>query len=130
MFVDNTKTVYVHQYKITVFEQANESYRALRTELVEEVPWNLANTFEQIKRQLIKQNRDLPNPAAYLALSKSNYPAGDAVAHHQTAADATHRAGGGVDAGRVRAGRDRHLRDVALRNRLIGGIRNHQFFLA
>jgi hypothetical protein len=74
LFIDNTRTVYVHQYKITVFGQASESYRAIRTELVEEMPWSLANTFEQIKRQLIQKNRDLPNPAAYLALSKSNYP--------------------------------------------------------
>ena len=74
LFINNTKTVYVHQYKITVFEQANESYRAIRTELLEEMQWSLANTFEHIKRDLIKRNRHLPNPAAYLALSRSHYP--------------------------------------------------------
>ena len=74
LFINNTKTIYVHQYKITVFNQANEAYRAIRTELVEEVQWSLVNTFEHVKRQLISRNQDLPNPAAYLALSKSHYP--------------------------------------------------------
>ena len=74
LFINHTKTIYVHRYKITVFNQANEAFRAIRTELVEEVTWSLANTFEQVKRQLIQQNQDLPNPAAYLALSKSQYP--------------------------------------------------------
>ena len=74
LFVNNTRTIYVHQYKITVFTQANESYRAIRTELLEERPWSLVNTFEHIKRQLISRNQKLPNPAAYLALSRSHYP--------------------------------------------------------
>lgn len=74
LFIDRSKTVYVHRYKLTVFNQANESYRAIHTELLEEVPWSLTNTFEQIKKGLIVRNQDLPNPAAYLALAKSQYP--------------------------------------------------------
>ena len=74
LFVNNSKTVYVHRYKITVFKQANESFRAIQTELLEEVQWSLVNTFERIKKELITRNQDLPNPAAYLALSKSHYP--------------------------------------------------------
>ena len=74
LFINNSKTVYVHRYKITVFKQASESYRAIHTELLEEVQWSLVNTFEHIKRELVARNRDLPNPAAYLALSQSQYP--------------------------------------------------------
>ena len=74
LFINNTKTVYVHRYKITVFDRANESFRAIHTELVEEVQWSLVNTFERIKKELITRNQDLPNPAAYLALAKSYYP--------------------------------------------------------
>lgn len=74
LFISNTKNIYVHRYKITVFNQANEAFRAIRTELIDEVMWSLTNTFEHVKRQLIHQNQDLPNPAAYLALSQSEYP--------------------------------------------------------
>lgn len=74
LFINHSKTVYIHRYKITVFNQAKEAYRAIHTELLEEVQWSLVNTFEHIKKELITRNQDLPNPAAYLALSKSQYP--------------------------------------------------------
>lgn len=74
LFINNTKTIYVHRYKITVFRQANESFRSIRTELLEESQWSLVNTFEQVKKQLISRNKDLPNPAAYLALAQSPWP--------------------------------------------------------
>ena len=74
LFVNNTKTIYVHRYKITVFQQADELYRSIRTELLEESQWSLVNTFENVKRQLVSRNKDLPNPAAYLALSQLPCP--------------------------------------------------------
>ena len=112
LFINNTKTVYVHQYKITVFEQANESYRAIRTELLEEMQWSLVNTFEHIKRDLIKRNRHLPNPAAYLALSQSHYPLQETLLPiTKRVAGAAHRAGCvGVRRDVTPYATDRHVR--------------------
>ncbi|MEM9833470.1 MAG: hypothetical protein AAF944_22755 [Bacteroidota bacterium] len=68
------KAVYIYHYKITVFHQADEAYRAIRTEQLETVSWSLTNSFEQIKRNLITSNQNLPNPATYLAVSQQTYP--------------------------------------------------------
>ncbi|MEM8965978.1 MAG: hypothetical protein AAGE93_06145 [Bacteroidota bacterium] len=68
------KVVYVYHYKITVFHQADEAYRAIQTQKLDTVSWSLTNSFEQIKRDLISSNQELPNPATYLAISEQVYP--------------------------------------------------------
>ncbi|WKN43817.1 hypothetical protein [Tunicatimonas pelagia] len=66
--------VYVYHYKIMVSYQAEETYRTIRTQQLDEVSWSLSNSFEQIKRKLISSNQELPNPATYLAISPKVYP--------------------------------------------------------
>lgn len=66
--------VYIYHYKITVSYQAEEAYRTIQTQQVDEASWSLSNSFEQIKKNLIHTNQELPNPATYLAISKEVYP--------------------------------------------------------
>ncbi|MGB3585163.1 MAG: hypothetical protein WBA23_01425 [Tunicatimonas sp.] len=66
--------VYIYNYKITISYQAEEAYRTIRTQQVDEVSWSISNSFEQIKRNLIISNQELPNPATYLAISQETYP--------------------------------------------------------
>ncbi len=54
-------------YRVSVFEHSEEKYRSLRTNFIGVVHKSITNTFEQIKFDLIKQYRNLPNPATFLA---------------------------------------------------------------
>nr|WKN36861.1 hypothetical protein K4G66_31335 [Tunicatimonas sp. TK19036] len=74
LFSNQQTVVHIYHYKITVFHQADESYRAIHTQLMEETQWSIANSFEQIKKNLVATNKALPNPATFLAVSQKAYP--------------------------------------------------------
>lgn len=57
--------VKAYQYGIKLFNTPQENYRAIYTDLVEEYRCTHSNTFENIKLHLIKNYKDLPNPATY-----------------------------------------------------------------
>ncbi|MEO6165909.1 MAG: hypothetical protein ABIO46_09905 [Chitinophagales bacterium] len=64
----------VYSYLITIFENATEKFRGIKTEFIGNYSRSFSNTFEEIKFQLIKEFKHLPNPAAYVVESKSEYP--------------------------------------------------------
>jgi hypothetical protein len=59
------RTTFVYQYRLSFFEKHDEKFRAIRTEFVNEWDRNLVNTYENIKAELLRIKRDLPNPAVY-----------------------------------------------------------------
>ena len=69
-----SKETCVYGYLITIFESANEKYRGIKTEFIGNYAHSFSNTFEEIKFQLIKEFQHLPNPAAYVAETKTDYP--------------------------------------------------------
>jgi hypothetical protein len=64
----------VYRYQVSIFEDSREQLRSLNTQFVDVVDKNLLNTYERIKLDLIKKYKDLPNPAAFLMLSKLKVP--------------------------------------------------------
>jgi hypothetical protein len=64
----------VYRYQVSIFEDSKEQLRSLNTEFVESVSKNPVNTYEYIKLQLIRKYKDLPNPAAFLVLSRMKFP--------------------------------------------------------
>ena len=64
----------VYRYQVTVFQNSTESMRGLQTEHVYTTRYDFSNTYEQMKLMLIRQYSDLPNPAAFLVLSKMKFP--------------------------------------------------------
>jgi hypothetical protein len=68
------KETNVYRYQVSIFEDSKEQLRSLNTHFVESVDKNLVNTYERIKLDLIKKYKDLPNPAAFLMLSKLKVP--------------------------------------------------------
>ena len=68
------KETNVYRYQMSIFEQSHEQLRSLNTEFIDRVPKNTANTYENIKLELVKKFKDLPNPATYLILSKMKFP--------------------------------------------------------
>jgi hypothetical protein len=70
--------VRIYSYNITLFEHHNARYRGIKMEYVDRREKNLANTYEQIKLDIIKAIRTLPNPAVYCV----EFP--DSVPFHET----------------------------------------------
>jgi hypothetical protein len=64
----------VYRYQVTVFQNSSEAMRGLQTQLVYTTHYNFTNTYEHMKLSLIRQYADLPNPAAFLVLSKMKFP--------------------------------------------------------
>lgn len=68
------KETSVYRYQVSIFEDSQEQLRSLNTQFVESVEKRPFYTYENMKLDLIKRYRDLPNPAAFLVLSKMKFP--------------------------------------------------------
>jgi hypothetical protein len=68
------KETNIYRYQMTFYEQSYPAMRSIQTEHVMMTERSIANTYENIKRTLIKKFTDLPNPSAYLVTSKMRFP--------------------------------------------------------
>jgi hypothetical protein len=68
------KETNIYRYQMSIFEQSHEQLRSLNTEFIQVMPRSISNTYENIKLDLVKKFRDMPNPATYLILSKMKFP--------------------------------------------------------
>jgi len=68
------KETNVYRYQVSIYEGSQEQLRSLNTQFIDSVEKSPANTYERIKLDLIKRYRDMPNPAAYLVLSRMKFP--------------------------------------------------------
>jgi hypothetical protein len=75
-FLQNGKSseTRIYEYKITVFENADEKYRGIHSLFIDKFENKLTHSFENIKATLIKTNRHLPNPATYSIQSEFDLP--------------------------------------------------------
>lgn len=64
----------VYQYRLSIFEKHDEKYRSIKTEFIDRWERSVANTYENIKAELIRKKSDLPNPAVYSIETPLNYP--------------------------------------------------------
>lgn len=64
----------VFEYRMSVYQDAHDRFRTLSTKYLRTFDYNLMNTPESIKRELIISNRAMPNPATYLIFSPHNFP--------------------------------------------------------
>jgi hypothetical protein len=55
----------VYEYRLTIFERHDEKYRGIHTQYIEAYQKNLVYSCEHIKTLLIRQRKNLPNPAVY-----------------------------------------------------------------
>ncbi|HEU5145272.1 MAG TPA: hypothetical protein VFT90_01095, partial [Chryseosolibacter sp.] len=68
------KETNVYRYQVSIFEDSKEQLRSLNTQLLEVIDKDRLYPYERIKLDLIKRYRDMPNPAAYLLISKMRFP--------------------------------------------------------
>jgi hypothetical protein len=72
--VESSKEVYVYRFKVTLFQNNVDSFKGIMMQFIQKVRQSLVNTLEQIKLDLIKCYRDLPNPATYRIHSQQQIP--------------------------------------------------------
>lgn len=64
----------VYQYRLSIYEKHDEKYRSIKTEYVDSWQHSFANTYEQIKSELLRMKKDLPNPAVYSIETHLSFP--------------------------------------------------------
>lgn len=68
------KATRVYYYRLSFFEKHDEKYRSIKTFHIESQRRSLANTYESIKAELIRNRVDLPNPAVYSVEVNMSFP--------------------------------------------------------
>jgi hypothetical protein len=69
----------VYQYRLSFFEKHDEKYRAIRTEYVNEWERNIVNSYENIKAELLRNKKELPNPAVYSIETELTFPVSETL---------------------------------------------------
>lgn len=64
----------IFQYELTIFENAEENFRGLKTNYITTYTRSLATTYETMKLNLMKEFKDIANPATFLIASKIFIP--------------------------------------------------------
>ena len=64
----------VYQYRLSIYEKREEKYRSIRTEFIDVWYRSIANTYEHIKSELLRNRTQLPNPAVYAIQTEMNLP--------------------------------------------------------
>ncbi|HTF81032.1 MAG TPA: hypothetical protein VL947_04890 [Cytophagales bacterium] len=70
----HTSSTTVYQYQLTIFENANDTYRGLMTHYLFTHKKDLSHTYESIKLELIKNNLSHDLPAVYAIEAKVRFP--------------------------------------------------------
>lgn len=64
----------VYEYAVSIFENDAEKFRAIYTKEIAKYSSTLANTAPEIKADLIRNNKEIPNPATYFFSCTLNIP--------------------------------------------------------
>jgi hypothetical protein len=70
----NSRSTRVYQYRLSIFEKHNENFRSMKTSYIEMMHRSIANTYENIKYELIKNRSSFPNPAVYSIETDLDFP--------------------------------------------------------
>jgi hypothetical protein len=67
--------LHIFRYTLSIFTEADERYRSLRTEHVKTMPQGRVDPSPQaVKLDLVEERRDLPNPATYFFETQLDFP--------------------------------------------------------
>jgi hypothetical protein len=75
MFIKNADAdTIVYEYQITIFQQPDEKYRGIHATYVKSYTKSFINTYEYIKTDLVREYKNLPNPATFAIESEMRLP--------------------------------------------------------
>ena len=75
----NKKETKIYEYQVTIFESPSQKYRGIHTNFIEAQRKGMANTYENMKIDLIRKYKKMPNPATYLIHSKIIAPLNESL---------------------------------------------------
>lgn len=64
----------VYQYRLSFFEKHDEKYRSIKTVYIDHWTRSISHSYEAIKGELIRNKKDLPNPAVYSIETSLQFP--------------------------------------------------------
>ncbi|MCU0438300.1 MAG: hypothetical protein MUC49_10305 [Raineya sp.] len=68
------KTIQVYYYQVSIFTNIENSFRAIHLQYLETMQKGFFETFENLKIQLLRKYKQMPNPATFLVNAKLSYP--------------------------------------------------------
>lgn len=75
LFIKNASAdTVVYEFQITIFQQPDEKYRGIHTTYVKSYTKSFINTYEYIKTDMVRENKNLPNPATFAVESELKLP--------------------------------------------------------
>lgn len=72
--VNKRNTVKVYEYRIVFFENTEANYHGISLKYLQSFTLGIANTYESMKRDLVRTHKHLPNPATYLLYTVRPFP--------------------------------------------------------
>lgn len=69
-----TRSTRVYHYRLSIFEKHDERYRSIKTRFLDNWARSISHTYAHIKTELIRNRRELPNPAVYAIETELAYP--------------------------------------------------------
>jgi hypothetical protein len=80
MINENDSKIQIHRFECSLFSSDKEQYRTLKTQLLREVSLNsLEKTPEALKMELVREFKDLPNPATFFCDSELDFPFAESI---------------------------------------------------
>ncbi|MCH8903920.1 MAG: hypothetical protein IIA45_08410 [Bacteroidetes bacterium] len=68
------KDTMVYEYHMTFFESVKERFRAIKTKYITTYKHSIANSYENIKIDLVRTYKEFANPATYMIESSRSFP--------------------------------------------------------
>jgi len=76
---EKSNDVFVYSYQVKLFESSSEKFRGITFNFLGKMIKSLSNTYEQIKLDLVKNYKHLPNPATWRVHSIKKVPLEETV---------------------------------------------------
>ncbi|PZF71402.1 hypothetical protein [Taibaiella soli] len=70
----SVQEVRVYSYTITLYEHKDARYRGIKMDLISSIDGGVIYTSEMIKREIIRNNPQMPNPAVYSIDTEYSFP--------------------------------------------------------
>lgn len=64
----------VYEYRLSIFEKHDEKYRSIKTEFIADWQRSMSNSYQNIKSELLRNRKHMPNPAVYSIETELKFP--------------------------------------------------------
>jgi hypothetical protein len=68
------RNIQIYYYQVSMFTNIKNSFRAIHLQHMETIQKSFFETFENLKIQLLRKYKQMPNPATFLVNAKLSYP--------------------------------------------------------